>query len=120
MSHLISLVYLYFAAAIGYNIASILCKDFMGKALAPTDPSAAVSLLSALILVYFGEASLAPTLRALLMLCFIFLILRFGIVRHYLNFSHEQYLSRTSWFLAIAINVYGVGVLSTAVFLNMA
>ena len=102
----------YFILAIGYNLLSVIINDIKGRMLTPTEPVSAIVLMTLLYLVYLGEAALGAAARVFLMVVFLLLILRFGIYRHAAGYADEQYFSRSAWAAAIAINVYGVIVLS--------
>jgi len=117
MELLTKLIYIYFVLAIGYNLLSIVITDVTGRGLGPTEPMSGVLTITMLLVIYSGTALLEPIVRISLMLVFLLLVVRFGIVRHCLAYSDELYFSRASWFSAIAINMFGVSVLSVSLFL---
>ena len=103
----------YFVLAIGYNLLSIVINDVKGRTLTPTEPVSAIVMMALFYLVYLGEAAPgAAGVRTFLVVVFLLLILRFGIYRHAVGYDEDQYFSRSVWAFAIAINVYGVIVLS--------
>lgn len=107
-----TLAYIYFALAIGYNLLSIGFKELTGNALAPTDPTNAIVMMSVLFLIYSATPILDPIARTLLMIVFLLLILRYGIIGHVMSYSNDAYYSRLSWYSAIIINIFGILVLS--------
>lgn len=107
-----ALVYLYFFLAIAYNVASIAFKDVTGRALAPTDPILAIVMLSAFFLIYAASSALHDVARTLLILVYLGLISRFGIVAHWKSYSDDRYYSRFWWVVAITINIFGVIVIA--------
>ena len=110
------LVNFYFVLAIGYNLLSIVFMDITGKGLAPTEPTNAIVMMSVIFLIYSATTMLEPFARIMLMVIFLLLILRYGIVGHMLSYSNEVYYSKLSWCSAIAINIFGASVLSLSLF----
>lgn len=102
---------LYIALAIGYNVLSLAWKELSGKAFAPTDPVSGITIIAALYSCYLLLDAMPIVTAAVIMLTFIVLISRFGIWQHATNFDSTTYLCRGTWALAMAINVFGVGVL---------
>ena len=111
-------VYLYFILAIGYNVISQVRADVMKKALAPTEPSFGILMMTVLFLVWHAEPILPPVAQQSLLILFILLIARFGIARHLTSYSPEAYSSKLSWGAAIGINIFGACVLTIHSFLG--
>ena len=108
---------LYFILAIGYNIVSLVRTDMNRPALAPTEPVQAIVMMSLLYVIYASEPVLGRTAWTALIVMFVSLIARFGIYRHLVGYTPENYSSRIAWTTAIAINAYGVFVLCLALVL---
>ncbi len=115
-NHLSVLVHCYFLAALAYNVASQVLHDMAGRKLAPTDPVFGILFISLVYLVYLLKPYLPLYPFTLLILVFLAMILRFGVIQHLLNYSPHTYHSRLSWSLAILINVFGCIVLPLASF----
>ena len=107
-----NLVGCYFVLAIGYNILSLILYDARGRPLTSNKPVQAIVLMALLYLIYVSEAALGSGAWLFLMIVFLLLILRFGIYQHLAGYDEDRYFSRSAWGAAIAINVYGVAVLS--------
>lgn len=101
----------YIALAIGYNLLSLVWKELSGKAFAPTDPVSGITIVAAVYCCYLLLDTMPLVTAAVLLITFIVLIGRFGIWQHATHFDSTTYLSRGTWGLAMAINVFGVGVL---------
>ena len=106
-------VYLYFILAIGYNVVSQLAADSGRRALAPTEPSFGILMMSVLFLIWSCISLMPLAGWAALMAVYIYLILRFGIFKHLTGYGDELYASRLSWRCAIGINVFGVAILAS-------
>ena len=106
----------YFVLAISYNIVSVIMHDTKGRALTSTGPVPAIVMMALLYLIYVSEAALGPGAWTFLMVVFLLLILRFGIYRHLAGYDENQYFSRGAWGAAIAINIFGVAVLTLSLF----
>ena len=102
---------LYIALAIGYNVLSLAWKELSGKAFAPTDPVSGITIIATVYCCYLLLDTMPPATAAVILVTFIVLIGRFGIWQHAMNFNSTTYFSRGTWGLAMAINVFGVGVL---------
>lgn len=102
----------YFILAIGYNLLSAIMNDIKGRMLTPTEPVSAIVMMALFYLIYLSEAVLGAGVRTFLMVVFLLLVLRFGIYRHLVGYAEDRYFSRSAWGGAIAINVYGVVVLT--------
>lgn len=104
------LFFTYIVIAITYNVISIGCNDLTSKQLSPSEPVPSITMLVALYLVYSApELSDAHNfVRSFLLFVFLIIILRFGIVRHLINYKLEQYFSHTSRISAAVINIFGV------------
>ena len=111
-----NLVGCYFVLAISYNIVSVIMHDTKGRALTSTGPVPAIVMMALLYLIYVSEAALGPGAWTFLMVVFLLLILRFGIYRHLVGYDENQYFSRGAWGAAIAINIFGVAVLTLSLF----
>lgn len=111
MNNVVYWLDIYIFLAIGYNVASQLMSDCRGRALAPTDPTTGVLIMVALYLWFRVGPSLSLTLFGFVAVVFIYLVCRFGIYRHIVNYSKEEYSSRLSWGSAISINIFGVCIL---------
>lgn len=103
---------IYIFIAIGYNLFSQVLLDLRGKALAPTDPTTGVLIMTALYLWFRLAPELSIPLFVFVALVFIYLVCRFGIYRHVVGFKESEYSSRLSWGSAILINICGVVVLA--------
>ena len=103
-------IYIFFA--IGYNLCSQLLLDLRGKSLAPTDPTTGVLIMVALYLWFRLAPELSSLLFVFVALVFFYLVCRFGIYRHAVNFNKGEYSSRFSWGSAILINIVGVVILA--------
>lgn len=101
-------VHAYFALAIGYNLASLVRADWRGKRLAPTDPVPAITLMAAFYLSYAARPLLDPIAWHTLILIFLALIARFGVVAHLAGYDAPGYSSTLARMAAAAINAYGV------------
>ena len=101
-------VHAYFALAIGYNLASLISVDWRGKRLAPTDPVPAITLMVAFYLGYAARPLLDPMAWHILILTFVALIARFGVVAHLVGYDKQGYSSTLARTMAAAINAYGV------------
>ena len=75
-----------------------------------------IVMMALLYLIYVSEAALGAGAWTFLMVVFLLLILRFGIYRHLVGYDENQYFSRSAWGAAIAINIFGVAVLSLSLF----
>ena len=106
----------YFVLAISYNIVSLVMQDTKGRALTSTEPVPAIVMMALVYLIYVSEAALGPGAWTFLMVVFLLLILRFGIYRHLVGYDESQYFSRSAWAAAIAINIFGVAVLTLSLF----
>ena len=100
----------------GYNILSLILYDAKGRPLTSNKPVQAIVLMALLYLIYVSEAALGAGAWTFLMIVFLLLILRFGIYRHLAGYDEDQYFSRGAWAAAIAINIFGVAVLSLSLF----
>ena len=105
---------IYFALAIGYNLASLVRIEWRGKPLAPTEPLPAIALLVTFYLTYVAQPLIDPVFWHTLMLIFIALIGRFGVVAHLVDGNAQDYSSPLARTAAVAINAYGIAVLLTA------
>jgi len=105
------LAHVYFVLALLYNVVSQGFADIIKRKLAPTDPSFGILFVSVVYVIYLLKPYLPLFSYVLMLGIFIASILRFGVVKHLLNYSAQDYFGRTSWFLAIAINVFGISVL---------
>ncbi len=105
---------LYMVLAIGYNLLSLAWKELSGKAFAPTDPVSGITIVATMYCCYLLLNAMPIVTAAIVVLAFILLIGRFGIWQHAMNFDNTTYLSKSTWGLAMAINVFGVGVLILA------
>lgn len=105
---------IYFALAIGYNLVSLLRADILERPLAATDPVFGILVMSVFYLIWSAPNVLNTLAWHALVFLYLFLILRFGVIKHLKSYSADGYSSRLSWLCAIAINVFGVGVLATA------
>lgn len=108
---------LYFILAIGYNVVSLVRRDMNRPALAPTEPVQAIVMMSLLYVICASEPVLGRTAWTALIAVFVLLIARFGIYRHLVGYTPDDYSSRIAWATAIAINAYGVFVLCLALVL---
>lgn len=106
---------IYFVLAIGYNLISLVLTDLQRQPLAPTEPVQAILMMTLLCLVHSAGELLGTVARTGLLTVFLLLIVRFGVYRHLVGYSDEDYSSRIAWASAIAVNAYGVCVL----FLNL-
>ena len=106
----------YFILAIGYNVLSLIMNDAKGRMFTPTEPVPAIVMMALFYLIYVSEAALGRGAWTFLMVVFLLLILRFGIYRHLVGYDENQYFSRSAWAAAVAINVFGVSVLSLSLF----
>ena len=111
-----NLVGSYFVLAISYNIVSLIMHDTKGRSLTSTGPVPAIVMMALLYLIYVSEAALGAGAWTFLMIVFLLLILRFGIYQHLAGYDEDQYFSRGAWAAAIAINIFGVAVLSLSLF----
>lgn len=110
------LVMTYFALALGYNIVSQLLLDAGGKKLAPTDPAFGLLFVGSIYLLVLIKP-FAPSAPVMLLSgVWLAAVLRFGVIKHILNYSPEEYLSRLSWAAAFSINIFGILVLSYVFF----
>ena len=107
-------VALYFVLAIGYNVVSLALQDMRRPPLAPTEPVPAITMLAVLCVIYASEEVLGAAAWSALIAVFVALIARFGIYRHAIGYSPDEYASRAAWAAAIGINAYGVSVLCAA------
>ena len=73
-------------------------------------------MMALLYLIYVSEAALGAGAWTFLMVVFLLLILRFGIYQHLAGYDENKYFSRSAWAAAIAINIFGVAVLSLSLF----
>ena len=108
MIDVISALHVYFIFGILYNVLSQVLLDCSGRKLAPTDPTNGALIVSLVYVVFLLQDELPETARVFLLVVWTIAIIRFGIVHHLLNFDQKEYFSRTSWFLAIFINLCGV------------
>ena len=106
----------YFVLAIGYNILSLILYDAKGRPLTSNKPVSAIVMMALLYLIYVSEAALGAGAWTFLMIVFLLLILRFGIYQHLAGYDENKYFSRGAWAAAIAINIFGVAVLSLSLF----
>lgn len=109
-------IQIYFALAIGYNLASLVRIDWRGTPLAPTEPVPAVALLATVYLTYAAQPLIDPVFWHALMLVFIALIGRFGVVAHLVGCNAQDYSSPLARAAAVAVNAYGIAVLLMALF----
>ena len=103
--------HVYFILALFYNVVSQVFNDALKKKLAPTDPSFGILFVSVVYAIYLIGPYIPWFSYLVMMLIFIASILRFGVIKHLMNWSEQDYYARWSWFLAIAINVFGVVIL---------
>ena len=108
---------LYFILAIGYNVVSLVRRDMNRPALAPTEPVQAIVMMALLYVIYASEPVLGRTAWTALIVVFVSLIARFGIYRHLVRYTSDDYSSRIAWVAAITINAYGVLALCLALVL---
>lgn len=106
-----SLLDVYIYLAMGYNVVSLLMKDVTNRPLAPTDPAFGVLMMAAVYLWFTLAPQISLNLYLFVSAVFIYMICRFGIYQHAVNFKVDAYHSRLSWLVAIIINVFGVTVL---------
>ena len=102
---------LYFILAIGYNVVSLVRRDMNRPPLAPTEPVQAIVMMSLLYVIYASGSVLGRIAWTALIAVFVLLIARFGIYRHLVGYTPDDYSSLIAWATAIAINAYGVLVL---------
>ena len=107
-------IQIYFALAIGYNLASLVRIDWRGKPLAPTEPVPAIALLVTVYLTYAAQPLIDAVFWHALMLIFIALIGRFGVAAHLVGCHAQDYSSPLARAAAAAINAYGIAVLLVA------
>lgn len=108
---------IYIIFGIGYNLISQICKDMSERAFAPTDPVIG-SLMMLGVYLWFGSLVGPLTAPKIFVCCaLIYLIARFGIYQHIALNNIDMYLSRATRFIAISINLFGVGVLIVRTFL---
>ena len=110
------LVGCYLVLAIGYNILSLIMYDVKGRPLTSNKPVQAIVLVALLYVIYVSEAALGSGAWMFLMVVFLLLILRFGVYQHLAGYDETRYFSRSAWMAAIAINVFGVAVLTLSLF----
>ena len=111
-----NLVGCYFVLAIGYNLLSLILYDAKGQPLTSNKPVQAIVLVALLYVIYVSEAALGSGAWLFLMIVFLLLILRFGIYQHLAGYDETKYFSRSAWGAAIAINIFGVAVLTLSLF----
>lgn len=118
LSRLLILQWIYTILGVGYNIISYFVVMNGGQQLSTTPPlrgGPAMLLYGVFLLTaYFGYFKL----YRFFMLCSIFLYGLGGIVIHLINYSNNpsMYASFIAWFLAIGINIFGLGLSSIALF----
>ena len=101
-------IQIYFALAIGYNLASLVRIDWRGNPLGPTEPVPAIALLLTFYLTYAAQPLIDPMFWHALMLIFIALIGRFGVVAHLVGCNAQDYSSPLARAAAVSINAYGI------------
>ena len=103
---------IYIVLAIGYNLVSIIAKDIVGRSLAPTDPITGITIVGALYALFLVVDKMPLFSIVIVFGAFIYLIVRFGIFQHLLNYDAQKYFSRFSWAAAFLINIFGIAVLA--------
>ncbi len=118
-SNLLSaLAHCYFFLALAYNVSSQVSLDVTGRKLTPTDPVFGIVFIAVVYFLFLLKPYLPTYPFIVLGTVFLASILRFGIIKHLLNFSPDTYYSRFSWFLAILINLFGCIVLFLVFFMT--
>jgi len=101
-------VHAYVVMAIAYNVMSMMSADFHNRPLAPTDPLIGTIFITTIFLVYSADTILSPMSRSLLLLVYLGLITRFGVIRHLFLEDQANYTSTTARLSAAGINIFGV------------
>lgn len=98
----------YFLVAIAYNVMSQIWLDWKGRGFAPTDPNIGILFVGVVYLFFLCHVLIPVPSFIAVMAVFIALIIRFGIVRHWVLERSDAYWSPTTRTLAVAINLFGV------------
>lgn len=105
----------YITLAVAYNLLSLLWKEAASKGFSPTDPAHGITTMVILYCAFMLHEVMFAMAALTILISFAILIARFGILRHVVGYNNDDYLSRSTWALAIGINVFGVGVILTTV-----
>ena len=108
---IIAALNIYIILAIGYNLVSQILDDLKGKKLAPTDPTNGTLIIASIYLWFTLAPSHSIGVFLIGAATFIYLIGRFGILKHLMGFAPDIYHSRISWLAAMGINIFGLLVL---------
>jgi len=118
LSRLLTLQWIYIILGVGYNIISYVVVLNGGQQLSTTPPlRGAPSMMMYgvfMLAAYFGYFKI----YRFFMFCSIFIYGLGGIAIHLINYSNDpsMYASFIAWFLAIGINIFGLGLSLIALF----
>lgn len=117
---IINCLHIYFVIAVAYNVLSQLSADFFDKPFAPTDPKTGIMTVTVVYLIFMLRDVIPLNSVLFLLAVFTFLIGRYGVLHHSINYKKDAYLSRLTWLSAMVINVFGVVYLTVFIIGNLA
>ncbi len=111
VTYIPSLFSIYIVLAVGYNLVSLLLVEVAGKRAAPTDPVVGVMMMSIIYLTYATGSQVSKPIYLFLLISFVLLIFRFGIIAHIWAADRSLYFSEFARYSAFGINIFGVAIL---------
>lgn len=108
------LFFSYIVVAVTYNLLSMAFKECTTKQLSPSEPLPSITMLTALYLVFASNeiAGIPDYARSFLLVAFALIIIRYGILRHLINYEPNLYFSVSSRISAAMINIFGISLLA--------